>query len=317
MTMTAGASTTFECRFPNWLVITLACIFVTIAGVTTGHAQVVAVVYGEPITALDIEQRTKFEQLAGQKTISRQDVLELLINDKLKIREGKRWGVAVTDAEVDEAFAGMAGRMRLKPDQLEQVMLKQGTNANAIKSRIRADIAWQRLVRGRFSSTLSVGEKDVLEALGSKTVAEKDAVSYDYTLRPVLFVVADGAAEQTFEARKREAEALRGRFLNCDDGLALIRTMRDVAIRDKIFRSTTDIPTELRGVLDTTEVGHLTPPEITKHGVEMFALCERVAGQGDTPQKKQARDAVFAERFEQKAKVYLAEVRRAAMIEYK
>jgi peptidyl-prolyl cis-trans isomerase SurA len=178
-------------------------------------------------------------------------------------------------------------------------------------------MAWQRLVRGRFSSTLTIGEKDVLQALESKALSEKDNTAHDYTLRPVLFVVPEGAPEAAFEARKREAEAFRARFLNCDDGLALAHTLRDVAVREKIFKTSADVPAQLRAVLEGTEVGRLTPPEISKHGVEMFALCERAASQSESPQKRQARDAVFAERFDEKAKHYLEEVRRAAMVEYK
>ena len=49
-------------------------------------AQIVALVNGEPITALDIAQRTKLIQLSTQKTPSRQEVLDELIDDKLKVQ---------------------------------------------------------------------------------------------------------------------------------------------------------------------------------------------------------------------------------------
>ena len=48
-------------------------------------AQVVALVNGEPITALDIAQRTRLIQLSTQKIPSRQEVLDELIDDKLKV----------------------------------------------------------------------------------------------------------------------------------------------------------------------------------------------------------------------------------------
>ena len=50
------------------------------------QAQVVAIVNGEPITALDIRQRTRLIQLSTQKTPSRQEVLDELIDDKLKVQ---------------------------------------------------------------------------------------------------------------------------------------------------------------------------------------------------------------------------------------
>ena len=57
------------------------------------HAQGVAVmVNGEPITNFDIDQRARLMGLSGKKA-SRQEVLDELINEKLKIREGKKYGV--------------------------------------------------------------------------------------------------------------------------------------------------------------------------------------------------------------------------------
>ena len=123
-------------------------------------------------------------------------------------------------------------------------------------------------------------------------------------------------AKLLFEDRKREAEGLRNRFRGCDDGLPFARALRDVAVRDQIIRSSADVPAELRKGLDSVPVGQLTAPEITKLGVEMFAVCAKDAAKADnTPGKRQAKEALFAERFDQQAKKYLQELRRAALIE--
>ncbi len=59
------------------------------------------IVNGEPITALDIEQRIKFIQLSTQKAPRAPGGIDELIDEKLKVQEGKRWGIELTDAEVD------------------------------------------------------------------------------------------------------------------------------------------------------------------------------------------------------------------------
>jgi peptidyl-prolyl cis-trans isomerase SurA len=73
----------------------------------------------------------------------------------------------------------------------------------------------------------------------------------------------------------------------------------------------------LRKVLDDTPIGHLTPPEITKQGVEMVALCERKPTTIDTPKKKEIRDKLYAQKYETTSKSYLQEIRKEAMIEYR
>lgn len=308
----------------------LACSIFLCVGSGVAKAQVMAVVYGEPITALDVSQRAKLNQLAGggKAPTSPKEVLEELIDDKLKVREATRFGITASDSEVEETFAQMAGRMRLKPDQLAEQMSRSGTSANTIKSRVKADLVWQRLVRGRFSSTLSVGERDVLAAVQSKSLNERDTDSnteaavnentaYEYSLTPILMVAPEGAGSGLIESRKRDAQTLRNSFKTCATGIPATRTMRDVAIRDKIVRNSSEMPAALRKILDGTPIGQLTPPEVTKYGVEMFAVCEKVQVQSDSPQKREAREALFAQRFDAQSKRYLQQLRRSAMVEYK
>ena len=89
-------------------------------------------------------------------------------------------------------------------------------------------------------------------------------------------------------------------------------------MRDQVTRSSADMPAELRKILEGIEVGRLTAPEVTKVGVEMFAMCAKKESSGEnTPGKRQARESIMSERFEQKSKQYLQEVRRGAMIEYR
>ena len=192
---------------------------------------------------------------------------------------------------------------------------ESGIHANTLKAKIQADIAWQQLVRGRFQSSLQVGEKDILTALEGKS---GEAAGYDYTLRPILFIVPPGSSETFIDGRRREAEALRGRFQNCEEGIPFARALKDVAVREQVIRSSADLPAELRKVLESIEVGRLTTPEVTKFGVEVFAVCARKESAADnTPGKRRARETLIAERFEQRSKRYLQEIRRGAMLEFR
>ena len=289
---------------------------VATAATTSAVAQnVVVMVNGEPITALDIEQRSKFIQVTTQKTTPRQEILEELINEKLKVREGKRWGMEITDAEIESSYSSMASRMKFTAEQLTASLAKSGVNAGTLKARIKADLVWQTLVRGRYQSSLQFTDKEVLSAMESKNIDDKDVVAYDYVMRPILLLVPPGSPQQMVDGRMKEAEALRGRFKGCEEGLGLARLVRDVAIRDQIMRTSSDLPAELRKVLETIPVGQLTAPEVTRLGVEMYAVCAKHESKADTPGKRQAREAVYAERFEQQSKLYLQQLRSQALIE--
>jgi peptidyl-prolyl cis-trans isomerase SurA len=93
--------------------------------------------------------------------------------------------------------------------------------------------------------------------------------------------------------------------------------MQNAAIQGSVTKTSADIPASLRELLDGTPIGHLTPPEVTKQGIEMVALCARNPTTVDTPKKKEIRDKMFADKYEAKSKAYLRDVRGSAMIEYR
>ena len=301
------------------VIATAALVAALIAGTasTSRAQQVVVMVDGEPITALDVEQRSKLIQASTHKVPPRQEVLDDLINDRLQVKEAKKYSLEASDSDVDKAYSGMASRMNLSSaQQLTEVLAKIGVRPDTMKSRIRAQIVWGQLVRGKFQSSLQFGEKDILNALGGK-VDEKDDVGYEYRLRPILFIVQRGAPPDTFEARRRDAEGLRTRFQSCEEGLNLARGLPDVAVRDPIIRNSADLAEQLRAALDGMTLGHLTPPEVTKEGVQVFAVCGKKQTNSDSPGKKAAREKLFASRYEQLAQRYLKEVRSTALIEYR
>jgi peptidyl-prolyl cis-trans isomerase SurA len=279
--------------------------------------QVAVIVNGAPITTYDIDQRIKFNALSTHKTPPRQDVIEELIDEKLKVQIGQRYKLEVTDSDVDNAYASMGRRMHLTPEQLTGALAHAGIDAGTLKARIRADIAWQQIVRGKFQSSLEVRDKDVFAKLQSENKDTKKEVGYEYMLRPILFIVPPGASEQVIDGRKREAEALRIRFENCDNGLNFARALRDVAVRDQIVKSSADLAPEFRKLLDELAIGKLTSPDVTPQGISMFALCGKRENTLDSAATKEARDEMFAEQFQKKSKRYLEYLRRQAMIEVK
>jgi peptidyl-prolyl cis-trans isomerase SurA len=281
-------------------------------------AQSVAVmVNGEPITHYDIEQRSKLIALTTQKQPARQDVINELIDEKVKIREGKKFGVDPTSSDVDQSYAQMSSRMRLTADQLSKTLENAGIRPDTLKARIKADVVWTSLVRGRYKESLQVGEKDVAAKVREGGDEKLEIEAFEYKLQPVVLLVPRGSSPSAVELRKKEAETLRERVQSCEDANRYFRAMQNAAVRDIVTKTTADIPEVLRGLLDKTPIGHLTPPEVTKQGVEMVALCGRKPTTIDTPKKREIREKMFVEKYEAKSKSYLQEVRKAAMIEYR
>jgi peptidyl-prolyl cis-trans isomerase SurA len=278
-------------------------------------AQVVVVANGSPITVYDIDQRTKLIETSAHKTPTRQEVINELIDDRIKIAKAKSYGFEVSETDVDAAFNNMAKNQHISPQQFVQFLERAGISPNTIKARIRADLTWTQLVRGKFSASLEIGESEITKALNARNQA--NVVGYIYTLYPVMLLVPQGSSADIMEAKRREAENLRSRFVSCNQGLALSRALRDVAVREPITRSSAELAPQMRELLGNMQVGQLTTPDVTPQGLQMFALCDKKESKTDSPMKREIRQQLFSQRFDSEAKKFLDEVRRSAMIEYK
>jgi len=288
-----------------------------LAGAPAWAQNVVVMVNGDPITDFDVEQRSKLDTLTTQKTPSRQDVINELIDEKIKLKEGKKYGVDPTASDVNQSYEGMAQRMRITPDQLTKSLEVKGIRPDVLKNRMKSEMVWTSLVRGRFKEQLIVGEKDVADKVRENGEAKLQVEGTEYKMQPIVLIVPRGSSAGLQESRMKEAETYRARIGSCEEANSLFRSTPNATIRESVTKTTADLPEALRKVLDDTPVGHLTAPEVTKAGIEMVVLCDRKPTTIDTPKKREIRDKMYVEKYEKTQKRYLDELRKAAMIEYR
>ena len=139
-----------------------AAMVALLAAAAPARGQVVLFVNGDPITELDIAQRGKLIQLTLHKTAPRAEVINDLIDDKIKISVGRRFHLDITADDVDKQFVEMGGRMRMSRQAFEQVLTQNGIDPSTMKDHIKAEISWATVIQGKFQARLQVNEKDVL-----------------------------------------------------------------------------------------------------------------------------------------------------------
>lgn len=294
----------------------LACAL-ALAGAPARAQNIVVMVNGDPITDFDIEQRSKLDTLTTQKTPSRQDVINTLIDDKIKLKEGKKYGVDPGVSDINQSYEGMAQRMRISTDQLTKSLESKGVRPETLKSRMKSEMVWTSLVRGRFKEKLLIGEKDVADKVREGGDEKLQIEGTEYKMQPIVLIVPRGSSAAFQETRMKEAEQYRSRVASCEEANSLFRSTPNATIRDSVTKTTADLPEALRKVLDDTPIGHLTAPEVTKAGIEMVVLCSRKPTTIDTPKKREIREKMYTEKYEKTQKAYLDELRKAAMIEYR
>src|SRR6185312_11918368 len=214
-------------RLPHLMSACVAAFILMVTGAPSYAQSVAVMVNGEPITNYDIDQRGKLDFLSSHKKPSRKEVIDELIDQKVKIREAKQFGVDPTGSDVDASFAQMSARMRMTPDQLSKTLEKQGIRPETLKERIKSEMVWTSLIRGRYKESLQVGEKDVAAAIQVNGDEKQQTEAFEYKMQPIVLIVPRGSAPAAIEARQKEAEALRTRVQTCDEANAYFKSMQN------------------------------------------------------------------------------------------
>jgi peptidyl-prolyl cis-trans isomerase SurA len=283
-----------------------------ISGPMPAAAQaVMALVNNRPVTSFDVDQRIRIAQLVERRRLDRRSALNELVDDQVKLLEARRIGYRITDEGVEQEFSKLARANRQNDRQFEDTLRAAGLSANAIRDKIRADLAWTTLLRDRARRGSQISNEEIERELAERR--RNQTIITEYEVRTVVFIVPRGASPASAE---RAAAAARGRFSSCETGFDELRDVKDVAIRSPVIRTSQELPKALRDVLDKTPVGRLGPPSRTDQGIEMFAVCAK----RDRDNPGTLRSNIAAELAEKRitdgARAYLDELRKKVDIRY-
>ena len=312
-TQVAGCPPDRTMPFARLLLIAAALLLPALVVGSPAHAQqVVVVVNGDPVTSYDVSQRQLLHSIIERKPICAKEALEELIEERIKIQQANRLKMDVDQKDVDRLFASVAERSGRTPEQLSSGFQQQGLGDKTFKQKLLADYVWGQYVRAR-SGTVNIRDAHVIAALQKR--GETQMVATEYTLMPIVFVVPRNASNHS--ARLAEANALKARFTDCDSGAQMAKSLKEVVVRPKVTRLSSEVPAQLKQILDKTEVGRLTPPEVAQAGVETFAMCGKREVRGESSQKREIKDELTASQFTAESKKFMAELRKQALIEYR
>ena len=272
--------------------------------------EVVVSVNGDPITSYDLDERMKL--LRGlRKPAGRDAAIESLVSDRLMAREASKYGINISDEEIGSQIADDARKAKMSTAAYAAAASHTGASADHVRNHFKSELAYNVLIKG-----LNRGVEASESQIRSELAAQKGKASVtDYTIRQVVFTLSPSDGPAQVESTLKLAAALRTRFTSCDSGLAYAKTLPGVAIRAKITRDSTQLGEDIKQVLDTTPIGHLTAPTRSGNGIELIAVCGRGAPTNDDELRKQIGDRILSQHLEAVAAQRYRELRSTAVIE--
>lgn len=286
--------------------------------VTPAYAAIKVIVNDTPITDYDISQRARLITLTQRKSasIAKRQAEQELIDDQVKLAEAERMGIEVGSSEIDNAFNNIARNVKMSPSQLSKALRSGGVKPETLKARLKAQLAWNQLLRRRFSGKIEVDESDIIAALQKKDEADRQK-SVEYDLKRVIVVVPKNSSGGFKSKRKQESNKIRAAFRSCEEVGSVLGQYSEVVVQPIGRRLETELPAEMREEINSLGPGKLTKPSATPVGYEMIAICGKREIASDIAVRAELENELRAKEGESQSRKYLMDVRRRATIIYR
>ena len=129
---------------------------------------IAAVVNDDVISLYDLEARldlliiTSNQKNSAQlrKRLSRQ-ILNRLIDEKLKLQDAKRLGIKITQGKLEQEFSNMEKQNKMRQGGLSEFLKSKGIDRLVLLDQIEASMAWRETVNKKFRFRISISEEEI------------------------------------------------------------------------------------------------------------------------------------------------------------
>ena len=174
--------------------------------------RIVAIVNDEAITALELEERSRFavKQLAQQGTapppraVVERQLLERMIGDRVQLQFARETGLRVDDAELERAIGRIAEQNKITSQQLRATLEKDGVPYSKFREDIRGEIIMSRLREREVDAKIVITESEIDTLLAAS--ANEEMRSDEVDLSHILVVVPENASPEQVQSRRARAE---------------------------------------------------------------------------------------------------------------
>ncbi|MFP6745178.1 MAG: peptidylprolyl isomerase [Alphaproteobacteria bacterium] len=192
-----------------------AVALLAIAMLGTAQAQevqrIIAVVNDEAVSNRDVIERVRLVVLTSGLNDSPElrqriapQVLRTLIDEHLRLQEAERKNVSVTDREIRFAISIIEQRNSMPADSFVKLLESRNIDSYTLETKIRAEIAWNKLVNQRLRSLVTITDEDIDDELRRL----RDNRGKPEFWLSEIFLTVDGAGQDK-EVRKNAGELVK------------------------------------------------------------------------------------------------------------
>lgn len=245
---------------------------------------VAAIVNDQVISTYDVRQRASL--LIASSGIQRSSealnraagqALRDLVDERIQMQEAAHYEITVSDDQINATLADIARQNNTTAADLTRQLGAAGINIQTLRDQVRADIAWRRLIGGRYGTRVRISPAEVSE---TQARIAQSATRAQYLVSEI-FIAAEG--ERELSEAQAGAERLLQEMQRGAPFPAVARQFSSApsaaAGGDLGWITTGELRPEVQAMVDRLQPGQVSMPIRTQEGVYLVALRDRRQGQ--------------------------------------
>jgi len=288
--------------------------------------KVIAVVNQEVITWSDLYKAMEFEASDKIKDMKEEEkrkifkenegpFLEVLIDMKLQIQAAKQKRIDAAAEEVTEAINDIKKKYSMDEQTLIASLKKEGFTLDEYKKKLSEQIILSRVVSQEVRNKIVFSDSEIAKYIeGNKEILLTDDA---YRIRQIFFRKPNSAADR--KTMEEKAGTVYQQIKAGENFASLAQKYSEdpsgKAGGDLGFIKKGQMAKEFTDVLSQMKAGNISQPFWTDMGLHIIKLEEKIEKQSAAAIKESAKNKLIEQRFSEKYKHWLRELRETAYIE--
>ena len=210
--------------------------------------------------------------------------LDKLIEESIQLRMGSRFGVRISDAQLNNALNRIASRNRMTLEELRQALQEKGESYEKMREKMRRDMIIQRVQEGSVNQLINITDQEIDNFLASEE--GRQLVEEEYFIVHALLPLTEDNSPEDIAKAKNYIDDLYQQIASGGSFEKLIPASKDYKFQggELGWRKRRDLPSLFLDVAPTLEVGQTAAPIKSASGFHLVKLVNKRGGETIVPQ---------------------------------
>lgn len=255
------------------------------------------------------EKKYPFEQEKELVFKIRKDAIERLVEKALTDQEVKKYGITVSDKELDSAVERFKEQGSLNDEDFRKALAREGMTPESFRQDTQGRILRSKLVNAMVKSKIVITEEDIKKYHEKSTGIKDDGKKYH--IFHILKSYGDDVASGSASSAKEEMDQILSMLKNGEEFSVVAKLKSESPTSESggdlgLF-NLEDLSSEIKGAVEKLSPGEFSGVVKTSQGYQIFYLKEIVTEQSASyaDSSNEIEEKLYNEIIEQKFKTWL------------